>query len=174
MICKNILILYMSCLTLHVQAQISKIYGYHQIVYGGAMQMNDNEEDKTSNNKTKQSLSDQYFIFAVTDKNKMMIPQQLWINQQLYNFTLDTIRLLPFILRSPGRNEGLSKDTLVKSATGCVIQLKDPIQANQQNITESIRKMVDEYELVLIYLYKGRVRKIFIRKMKQLPPVYNP
>ena len=122
----------------------------------------------------KQSLSDQYFIFAITGKNKTMIPQQLWINQQLYNFTLDTIRLFPFILLSPGRNEGLLKDTLVKSATGCVIQLKDPIQANQQNIPESIRKMVGEYELVLIYRYKGRLRKIFVRQMKQLPPVYNP
>jgi len=136
--------------------------------------MNNNTEDKPGNEKPMPSVSTQYFIFAAIEKTKSMIPQQLWINKQLYNFTLDTIRQFPFIVLSPGRDESISKDTLVKSATGCVIQLKDLMPVKQQNIPKSIGKMVRENALVFIYLYKGRMRKIFIRHLKQLAPVYYP
>ena len=171
---KRILIPLIVFLSLRAQAQLNKIYGYRQLVYGGAAQMNDNPEDKALTNKAKQSISEEYFIFIVTGKNKTTVPQELWINKQRYNFTLDTVKKLPFVLLSAGRNEEVSKDTLVKFAAGCVIQLKYPTAVLQQNVPASIRKTVNENALVLTYRYKGRHSKIFIRRLKQLPPVYNP
>jgi hypothetical protein len=169
----KIWLLFVLCISQYAEAQVSKIYGYNQYLYGGAMQMN-NTEDRPGNEKPMQSVSTRYFIFVVIEKNKTIIPQQLWIDKQLYNFTLDTIKQFPFILVSSEEGERTSKDTLVKSSAGSVIQLKNPIAAKLQIIPKSIRKMVHANALVFIYRYKGRVRKIFIQHLQQVSPIFAP
>lgn len=171
---RKMLLLYALCLSLHVHAQVRKLYGYSQALYGGAIQANDNIENKQENEKPIQPANTRYFIFAEIEKKNVVFPLQLWINKKLYQFTVDSIKQFPFILLSSNGGESLSKDTLVKSASGYILQLRNPILIKQQNIPKNIRTIVRENELVLIYQYKGKLHKFFLQHLKQVSPIFAP
>jgi hypothetical protein len=171
---RKLIVLYLLAIPATIEAQIKKLHCYKQELYGGAMQANDTVADKSGNEKTVRPANTRYFLFAEIEKKKRIVVLQLWINKKLYNFTIDTVKQFPHILLSSSGGESISRDTLVTSTQGYVIQLKNPIPAGQRSMSVNLQKIVSQNNIVLIYLYCNKKQSISLKKFKELPAIFAP
>jgi hypothetical protein len=98
--------------------------------------------------------------------------EEVWINGHSYNFKLDTIKQLPHVLRTSNGGELVFTDTLVRSATGKVIQFTDLVRTDAV-ITKNARRFVTPTNAVIFYRYKGKLQYIILKKLKQLRPLFT-
>ena len=171
---KKLFILCTLIVSMQLHAQVKKIYGYKQDVVGGTMQVDDNTENKSSNEKPIQTERTRYFLFAEIDRKKSIIPQQLWINKKQYSFTIDTVKSFPAIRITSDGGDRIFRDTLIASANGYVIQLKDPVQIKQQHLSKNIQKNILDNSIVFIYRYHNKTYRIFLKNIKALRPLFIP
>lgn len=171
---KTILILFALIVSIQLHAQVKRIYGYKQEMVGGNIKAADDIENKSGNEKSSSSATIRYFIFAEIDKGKAIIPLQLWLNKKSYSFTIDTVKTFPLIHISSDGGERILRDTLIKSTTGYIIQLKNPVQLKQQTIEKNIKKNILVNSIVFIYRYNKKTYRIFLKKLKKLTPIFVP
>ncbi len=171
---KNLLLIYALCLYLPIPAQVKKLYVYKQKTYGGAREANAGNEENNIGQQQVNTGYTTYFIFAEFVKRKPLVFEQLWINKERYNFRIDTLLQLPYVLPLSGIGEKLSKDTLVPIIDGYVIELKDLVQIIPQPSTISIKETILENAIVLLYRYNNKLFKIFCKNIKEISPVFAP
>jgi hypothetical protein len=160
-------------LSITAGAQVKKVYGFSQELYSGVKQDNDLSGGKASNGGDLSSNTQRYFLFIETIKYKRVDIEQVWIKGFLYNYKIDTIKTLPFILENSNGGEMILKDTLVKSSKEEIIQLKNLAKANYKATPKKVRKLVAEKDIVIVFGYKKRLRNITLRKLSTTKPLFT-
>lgn len=155
----------MILLSLSLNAQVTKVYGYLQGIQGGAMQ--------DRNNKQSKAETARYFLFAAILKKRTVYFQQVWIKGNLYSFKPDTIKKIPFILESSNGGEMVNRDTLVKSSTQQIIQLKDLVKKDNAIIPSKIKKLIAANDVVIVFKYRDKTSTITLRKLTSITPLFT-
>lgn len=165
--------LLMFFLLLYTKAQVKKIYGYVQEVNGGAMQ-DRNSLPAIKGGTTKVLIDNsRYFVFAAIKKNSLVTFKQIWIKGNVYDFKLDTIKKLPFVLESSNGGEMVVRDTLIRSSKEQIIQLKYLVQTGPAVVTKNARKLVLENNVVISTSYKNHLFYIALQKLSNVKPLFT-
>ncbi len=159
-------------LSITAGAQVKKVYGFSQELYSGVKQDNNLSGGKASNGGDLSSNTQRYFLFIETIKNKEAHIEQVWIKGFLYNYKIDTIKTLPYILENSNGGEMILRDTLVKSSREEIIQLKNLVKASYNIIPKNIKKLVVKNNMVLIFKYKNKRQNITLRKLGIVKPMF--
>jgi hypothetical protein len=153
-----------------LQGQVKKIYAFAQRIEGGAMQ--DNNAERKDNNKIK-SGNERYFVFIEIKKNDAVYFQQVWINGNLYNFKIDTIKKFPLVMESSNGGELILRDTLIRATKERVIQLKDLVISSGAKLPLAIKKTVAANSVVIVYKYKGKELTACSKNPGKLRPLFT-
>ncbi len=153
-----------------LQAQVTKIYFFEQEINGGASRQT-NTKPVTDSKEAAYNV--RFFLFAETKKNAATLFKQLWIKGRLYSFKPDTLKILPFILRTSSGGELIFTDTLVRSTREIIIRLNDitqiPLHPGQKTVPAEAMKN----NVVLFYSCKKRKQYFKTNKIQQLRPLFT-
>jgi hypothetical protein len=149
-------------------AQVKKVYGYKQASIPGNI-IGPGDNDIPEKNGTKQQDQKQnynyWFYLSMPKANKITITG-LWIDGKQYEIKSESIASLPVMKII---NTGLEKNdtTIMVPRTTNKILLVYPAAAKT---VSSKLKLAAANELVIRYTWKGSVRYVTMKKIKELAP----
>ena len=152
-------------LFLDTQGQVKKVYGYLQTVTAGAEQAG---ELPTKNHEEIEELrygAARYFLFVDIKRNATVSIEQVWIKARHFDFKTDTVKELPFVLKSFSGPGIFFSDTLVKSTLGTVVQLTGLVKSDGKLREEKLRPLIEGNDVVIIFRCR---KKLFTKTLKRL------
>ncbi len=164
------LILTLTMVSVPAFSQVIHLYGYEQPVSGGA----EREQVFISGKEEKPAAGNsRYFLFAEVKRGEQVIIKDLWIKRNTFSFKSDTLKKLPYVLQNSNGGELSFRDTLVRSASGMVVQLSALSRIDNIRMPAGIKNKVASNDLVIVFLYRKKTRTAVLKKIKRVTPLFT-
>ncbi len=158
-------------LVLAQKAPVLKVYAYSQVVLPGARKSNAVEENGA---EVKQATVKKinYFFYAEQKKLATIKVMAVWMQGKKYTAKTDSVSKTPVEIAT-GDASAESKEIIPAPASRNKFLLVIPDQAATTGLkpSGSLKKMIKESELVLIYQWKGKTWYFQVKKIKELEPI---
>jgi hypothetical protein len=154
------------------QPSAIKIYAYSQAIAHGRDPGKDiiNENGSQEKGNVKQGIN--YLIYLEYTRYSLIKPEQIWIHGVCYSIKSVILPETPVLLDEQTGPVKSKNTILVPKTSGKVLQLvitgliKEP-----GKYLSSQKKLINESDLVVSYLWKGRMYYKSIKKIKMLEPI---
>lgn len=148
--------------------KIEKGYAYARAIISGVKPKVSVAENSTIIQKNNEP-GIQYFIYFETKDTSFLPVKNIWIKGKKYNAKPERVYVFPVVLQ---KNIDASSDTLVK-ATGKFITWKINVDQVQSSSDSGItkRNQFKNHDVIISFLYKGRMYYFSIPKIKYLEPI---
>ena len=157
------------CCFVVTHSQITKLYFFKQDINGGASKVNDiaggADLPVTSQNQ-------RFFLFAELKKENNISFEQVWVNGKNYFFKIDSIKQLPFVLRTSPGGEMIFIDTLIKTTNGLIVRLNNLAVNEKKIIPADMKNAISLNAVVVCYKLKKRKMNFKTTKTQMLRPLF--
>lgn len=145
-----------------------KVYGYSQNFVPGMVKQNDVPDENGGQPAASPRVHTNFYIYISTASTVSISPAAIWIAGKW-----DTITGLQ-VVKTPVINEVPAKKQLVAATTKIVRQVSIGDTLRKPIILSSgLRKKINENELVIIYIWKGKKYYAALKKLVVLDPVHG-
>ncbi|HYE54471.1 MAG TPA: hypothetical protein VD996_06490 [Chitinophagaceae bacterium] len=164
--------LFTGCAAQKNTANKTQAYAYRQDVLPGVhKQKSVTEEGSNKINTVDQPLNVRvnYLVYLASLPEGTEV-KEVWINRQAY--TAETaVRTAPVVIGNTTMIPGAKPDTLVKSATGKVLQVIPRTSVTPANVSAKLRSMINDNEVVVHCVAGGKDQYYTVSAIKKLSPV---
>jgi len=154
------------------QAQVKKIHGYVQYINAGTRQVDNILKSQAGEENMITSGTARYFLFLEIKSGKTVSIEAVWIKGSQFNFKTDTIKQLPFVLKSSNGGEIVFVDTLVRSAEGNIIRLTGLVKTDNDVIPANIKRKIAENDVLIIFKCRKKLHSKAILQLRTLNPIF--
>jgi hypothetical protein len=153
-------------------AQVKEIVGYIQYINAGTRQVDHIPKSQAGEENMISSGTARYFLFLEIKNGKTVSVEEVWIKGSRFNFKTDTIKQLPFVLKSSSGGEMVFTDTLVRSADGTIIRLTDLVKTDNALIPGNIKNKIVGNDAVIVFKCRKKLHSKTIRQLNTLNPIF--
>lgn len=145
---------------------IVKVYAYSQAVLQGIKPTNTvDESGKEIKRLSENKLS--YFFYVEQKKSTVIKILSVWVKGKNYSVKTDTVLQTPVVMNSSA-NDII---TLVPKSSNKILWVtpgKENMRAKKPGA--DLKKLINLSELVIVYLWKGKIYYSSVKKIKELKP----